>query len=269
MDNKKIGLLICMLRKEKKLTQKDLAEALGVTDKAVSKWERGLGYPDISLLQPLSSLLDISVNELLTGEKSTTKDEEKDSSAMNSIAFNVVRYSSLLSNQNRKQKVYYLMSILFIVAIFVCSICDAAINKTLTWAYYPMGGIIIAWSVLTCLLYCTKHKWLFSIAVLYITTVPYLFIIQRISTFKGWVIPLGLPLATAGFVYLLCVTLLILNLRINKWYMASIIILLTIALDNVIDVILENYQYRMLELVLETFGLIILLMIGIYKNKKR
>lgn len=69
MDNKKIGLFIASLRKEKNLTQKELADKLFITDRAVSKWERGLNLPDISLLDDLSSILGVSVIEILKGER--------------------------------------------------------------------------------------------------------------------------------------------------------------------------------------------------------
>ena len=69
MDKERTGQLITELRKEKGLTQKQLAEALNVTDKAVSKWERGLSFPDISMLEPISQTLDISIMELLAGER--------------------------------------------------------------------------------------------------------------------------------------------------------------------------------------------------------
>ena len=69
MDKEKTGQLITRLRKDKGLTQKQLAEALNVTDKAVSKWERGLSFPDISMLEPISELLGISIMELLAGEQ--------------------------------------------------------------------------------------------------------------------------------------------------------------------------------------------------------
>ncbi|HAB66304.1 MAG TPA: hypothetical protein DCE23_02950 [Firmicutes bacterium] len=71
MDNQKFGKLITKLRKEKGLTQKELAEKLYVTDKAVSKWERGLSFPDIELLLPIADLFSISVLELLKGERNT------------------------------------------------------------------------------------------------------------------------------------------------------------------------------------------------------
>lgn len=74
MDKEKTGQLITTLRKEKGLTQKQLADALNVTDKAVSKWERGLSFPDISMLEPISELLDISIMEILAGERSGKND---------------------------------------------------------------------------------------------------------------------------------------------------------------------------------------------------
>ena len=68
MDQIKAGQLIRRLRTEKKLTQKQLADALNVSDKAVSKWERGLGFPDVSLLRELSDVLGINAEKLLDGQ---------------------------------------------------------------------------------------------------------------------------------------------------------------------------------------------------------
>ena len=68
MDQIKIGAFIAERRKLKKLTQAKLGEVLGVSDRAVSKWERGISMPDVSLMQPLCKTLDITVNDLLNGE---------------------------------------------------------------------------------------------------------------------------------------------------------------------------------------------------------
>ncbi len=68
MDNYVTGAVIKSLREAKRLTQEDLAERIHVSAKAVSKWETGKGFPDISLLEPLAKALDISVIELLSGE---------------------------------------------------------------------------------------------------------------------------------------------------------------------------------------------------------
>ena len=65
LSPRELGALISGLRHEKKLTQRALAEQLHVTDKAVSRWERGLGYPDFQLLDPLCQALGVSVERLL------------------------------------------------------------------------------------------------------------------------------------------------------------------------------------------------------------
>lgn len=68
MDCAKIGNLIYKLRQEKKMTQKQLAEQLNISDKTISKWERGLGCPDVSLLTELSCLLGVNLEEMLNGD---------------------------------------------------------------------------------------------------------------------------------------------------------------------------------------------------------
>ncbi len=69
MDKELFGSFVAELRKEKSWTQKELAEKLFVSDKAVSKWERGLSLPDVSLLMPLADVLDVTVTELLEGKR--------------------------------------------------------------------------------------------------------------------------------------------------------------------------------------------------------
>lgn len=67
MDTQKIGNFIAKKRKEKNMSQRELAEYLHITDKAISKWERGLSLPDITILIPLSEVLNVSLYNLLTG----------------------------------------------------------------------------------------------------------------------------------------------------------------------------------------------------------
>lgn len=69
MDIEKIGQFIKELRKEKSLTQKEVAERLNVSEKTISKWETGKGFPDICFMLPLCKLFGISTNELLSGER--------------------------------------------------------------------------------------------------------------------------------------------------------------------------------------------------------
>ena len=79
MDQEQIGKFIAKQRKLKELTQEELAGKLGITKNAVSKWERGLCLMDMSLLKPLSEILEVSVNDILAGEIIDDKDIEKKS----------------------------------------------------------------------------------------------------------------------------------------------------------------------------------------------
>lgn len=73
MDNARIGSLIYQLRKEKNMTQRQLAERMHISDKTVSKWERGLGCPDVSLLAELSNTLDVDLSQMLDGQLTTNQ----------------------------------------------------------------------------------------------------------------------------------------------------------------------------------------------------
>ena len=73
MDNAKIGRLIYSLRKENNMTQLQLSRLLNVSDKAVSKWERGLGRPDLSLLPQLSKIFNVDIEKMLSGQLDANK----------------------------------------------------------------------------------------------------------------------------------------------------------------------------------------------------
>lgn len=114
MENRITGDFIKKQRTEKNLTQKQLAERLGVTDKAVSRWETGKGFPDVSLLIPLSEALEISVNEILLGEKI---EEEKKTEKYNQTIVN-----TLTTNKEHIRRLHFIIYALFaaveIVAIY-------------------------------------------------------------------------------------------------------------------------------------------------------
>lgn len=96
MDAKTTGRFIAELRKQKGYTQKELAEKIMVTDKAISRWETGKGLPDTSLLKPLGDILGVSVGELLSG-KIIEEAEMKDQT--DRIILDSLKYSSrMLAN---------------------------------------------------------------------------------------------------------------------------------------------------------------------------
>ncbi len=75
MDKEQFGAFVAERRKEKQLTQKELADMLRISDKAVSKWERGLSYPDITILEPLAGILSVSLTELVEGRIMEVEDK--------------------------------------------------------------------------------------------------------------------------------------------------------------------------------------------------
>ena len=109
MDQIKIGKFIADIRKEKGMTQNELAQKLGVTDRAISKWENGRGMPDISIIQSLCEELSVSINELLSGERITDDDikAKAEENILNSLkaTFKNIRYKNIF---------------MFIVVILVC-----------------------------------------------------------------------------------------------------------------------------------------------------
>lgn len=82
MSKKTLGMMIASLRKEKRMTQIELAEKMGVTDKAVSKWERDLACPDVSTLPKLAEVFDISVDELMQCKAELQNEKKKDFTPM-------------------------------------------------------------------------------------------------------------------------------------------------------------------------------------------
>ena len=112
MDNQKIGLFIKNSRKAKGYTQKELADLLNVTDRAISKWERGVGCPDISLLEDLSKALDVSVLEILKGEKLEKKE----------INHQDLIYSMYSQKSITLDKVKSIANFVAIISVFVFSL---------------------------------------------------------------------------------------------------------------------------------------------------
>lgn len=120
MNLDKIGKFISKCRKDKKLTQEQLSEKLGISDRAVSKWERGLCLPDASIMLPLCEILGINVNELLSGEMINNKDYNKKAEE------NLLEMAKKEEEQNKKMMMYeyvigFMSSITFFILVFVAS----------------------------------------------------------------------------------------------------------------------------------------------------
>lgn len=116
MDAKKLGGFIAEQRKERKMTQADLAGKLHVTDKAVSKWERGVGLPDINTIEPLANALGVSVLEVMKAEKITTPTiANEDASAALTDTFALVRQQRRMERRNAAKIFIIVVGLLLLV----------------------------------------------------------------------------------------------------------------------------------------------------------
>ena len=109
MDQKKIGIFLKELRKEKQLTQEQLAEMLGVTNRSISRWENGVNMPDFDLVIEIANYYDVSIEEILDGERKNDMIDKK----TEQMLLKVADYES-----NEKQRFSRRICGLFVVAIF-------------------------------------------------------------------------------------------------------------------------------------------------------
>ncbi len=115
MDQIKIGKFISNIRKERNMTQLELANMLGVTDRAVSKWENGRGMPDISLIKPLCDALSITVNELFCGERIGLNELKEVADE------NIVNTLSISQNRIKSTKRVFISVLIFVILFFIIS----------------------------------------------------------------------------------------------------------------------------------------------------
>lgn len=175
MEHEQIGALIARRRKEKGLTQKQLAQQLGVTDKAVSKWERGLSCPDIALLLPLANLLEVTPSELLAGQ---TADDAPSVQAAQAAAEALAYAQRRTANRRQLLRTvsFCIVSVLLVIAAVACLIPDLCITGTLTWSRIVLASLVLAW-LLALPLFWSAHPWRGFCAVLTCTLLPYLWVL--------------------------------------------------------------------------------------------
>ena len=137
MNQKKIGNFIVYCRKQKKMTQEELAEKLGVSDRTIGNWENGRNMPDLSLFKPLCKELDITINELLSGEK-LNKEECQEKLEENIV--NTIDYSTKKINKYRE-----LISFIFIIfGLFISMSAIMIFPSESSWgSIYSVLGIIV------------------------------------------------------------------------------------------------------------------------------
>lgn len=238
MENEKIGPFIRRLRKERGLTQKELARSLNVTDKAVSKWELGASLPDVALLLPLAEALGVSATELLAGARSQEPPPQAPETAPpRDTAGDLLSYARKTASQRREKLRLWLfagISGTFLLAAAVCWICDMALNRRLTWSLIVCVSLALAWAVLLPLLTLRRNQVLWALAALSAAILPYLYILGDLLG-EPRVFRFGLPIAPAAALYLWGVYAVCRRHRRRRWHAAGDILLLTGILSFVVD----------------------------------
>lgn len=126
MEQERIGKFILKCRSEKKLTQQELADKIGVTNKAISKWENGRGMPDYSIFNELCNALDITVVELLNGEKNSNEN------------IVITEYINYKEKKSQKKIIYYLITI--IITLIFSTLLIYFINNYKNIKVYELSG---------------------------------------------------------------------------------------------------------------------------------
>lgn len=138
MNQEKIGKFISQMRKEKKLTQQDLAQKLNVSDRTIGNWENGRNMPDLSLFKPLCVELGITVNDLMSGEKVKEK-EYQDKLEENII--NTIDYS----NKRIKNKNNFIGLILIVFGVLISITAVSIFPSESSWgSIYSILGVIVS-----------------------------------------------------------------------------------------------------------------------------
>ena len=199
MNQKEIGKFIAKSRKEKKLTQMQLAEKLNITDRAVSKWETGKSMPDSSIMLELCNILGITVNELLSGEEIDTENMESYQKRLDENLITLKRKDE--NNMKKNVMISILYSGTFLTGIMVCLICNLAISGNLTWSLIPISSIVFAWVISFPSIILGKRGIIVSLISLSVFIIPYLFLLSSLIKVKE-VFSIGAGMAVVSIVFL-------------------------------------------------------------------
>lgn len=174
MENKKdFGVYLQTKRIEKGLTQKQLAERLYVTESAVSKWERGVTYPDITLVSNICALLGISEKELLTASEDTQGEK---------IAKQAKNYSRIVTIYTS------IFGIGYALALLTCFIVNIAVSHTLSWFFIVLTSIAVAFSLTLLPLIVKKNKAIITLCSFTASLILLLFVCNIYTGGGSWLI---------------------------------------------------------------------------------
>ncbi len=257
MNQTDIGKFIAKCRKEKKLTQAQLAERLNITDRAVSKWETGKSMPDSSIMLELCEILGITVNELLSGEEIDMESYEKKADE------NLIALKKKDENNMAKNVIIsILFSVTLLIGIMVCLICNIAISGNLTWSLIPISSIAFAWVISFPSIIMGKRGIIISLISLSVFVIPFLFLLSSLIKVKG-VFSVGVVLAVASIVFLWIIVSVFKHIGKDRKLIAlGISFLLAIPFMFIINLILSKMIAEPIHDVWDMLSIFILLILA-------
>ena len=247
MDNRKFGAMIAAMRKENAMTQKDLAERLGVSAMAIARWEKGKRYPEISLLPLMSEVLGISPGELLSGERNPAgyqPPEEEDA-----LVTDMIDYAEKITRYKSSGIAFSMLTMVFVTALLICLLVNFLISRRFDWSLYPLGAVVMIWLTMAPFFIMKKFKILTSCLLFIVTSIGYLFLIELIGPAKNWVLPLAIPILAISVLPLLVIYLLFRYTKVNRLRLMSFSFLIIGVLVNIgIHLIVRTYVGRNIEI---------------------
>lgn len=236
MEENQIGTFIRNRRLELGMTQQQLADRLGITDKAVSKWERCVSYPDITLLRELAEALDISVTELLAGERDSAPPQVPP--AVEEVVVDTVAYAEAARQKNNRGWRFWLF-----VALTANCLLAALVLFILYWVAGSHGkqSILLAmkcvafgWAICCPLLRWERYPVAGTLGIITVGIVPFLYQIAQARRKWAYLVAL-VSAAYLWGVYFICRG----SLRRRKWRAAGWSLLLGIPLTVGLYIILR------------------------------
>lgn len=185
MNQEKIGKFIAYCRKNKKMTQSELAEKLGVTDKSIGNWENGRNMPDLSLFKPLCDELEITINDLMSGDKIS---KEKYQEKFEENIVNTIDYST--KKINKYGNMIGLLLVIFGLFISISAIMIFPSESSWGSIYSVFGVVIFVIGISKLTRHIKYYIRLLLILLTFLGTLGMLFFTDYISVKKNNVAPM-------------------------------------------------------------------------------
>lgn len=242
MNIEEIGMRIATRRKEMQYTQKQLADILNVSDKAVSKWERGVGCPDVSLLIPLSEALHIKVEELISGQKEVSEEQHKKTIQEIILYTKKVTYAH---SQSILRGLYIFTMIGLFLASAIVLLVEYVMFDMFTWSLIATAACLYAWVLLSTLYFSKNNKIIKTVSMAAVGSLGLIYCISLVYFDQAWFINYALPLAICSGLYAFIVANIWMKTKINIYYKFAWTVVLSIPINVLANTLGESFDFML------------------------